>query len=582
LAITFAVFFIKNNGGNCMKNELCNLLKNYLDGLDINEIENLLEVPPQNELGDYSFPCFSLAKKLHKSPNIIAESLKQNIDKSIDKTFIENVSAAGGYLNFFINKEYYINKVLNNALDENFGKSNIGIGKTICIDYSSPNIAKNFHVGHLRTTIIGNSLYKIFSKQGYNVIRINHLGDWGTQFGKLIVAYKNWSSKELVEQNGIAELLRIYVMFHDEAEKNPNLIDEARAWFVKMESKDKEALEIWKWFYDISIIEFNRIYKLLDVEFDYNTGESFYLDKLQAVVYELEDKNLLVHSQGAKIVDLDKYCMPPCLITKSDGSSIYAVRDIATILYRKNTFKFDKCIYVTGMEQMLYFSQVFKVIELMGYSFYNNLIHIPYGLVYLEGAKLSTRDGNIVYAEEILNEAIKRALITIEDKNPSLANKENVAKSVGVGAIIFNDLINTIVKNVDFTWDRVLNYNGATGPYVQYTCARAKSVLRKSNISIDNIRFNAKNLTDANSYELVKLINQYPQAINESASKYEPHFIARYVLLLAQTFNKFYHECSIINDDEEVKNSRLVLTYIIQKIISDAMNLLGIKCPDEM
>lgn len=565
-----------------MKNELCYLLKNYLDGLDINEIENLLEIPPQKELGDYSFPCYSLAKKHHKSPDSIAENLKQNIEKSLDRTLINNVGVAGGYLNFYINKEYYINKVLNNALDKDYGKSNVGEGKTICIDYSSPNIAKNFHVGHLRTTIIGNSLYKIYSKQGYNVIRINHLGDWGTQFGKLIVAYKNWSSKELVEQNGISELLRIYIMFHDEAEKNPNLINEAREWFVKMEKKDKEALEIWKWFYDISIIEFNRIYKLLEVEFDYNTGESFYLDKLQSVVNELEEKNLLVQSRGAKIVDLDRYCMQPCLITKSDGSSIYAVRDIATILYRKNTFNFDKCIYVTGMEQMLYFSQVFKVIELMGYGFYNNLIHIPYGLVYLEGAKLSTRDGNIVYAEEILNEAIKRALTTIEEKSPSLVDKENVAKSVGVGAIIFNDLINTIVKNVDFTWDRVLNYNGATGPYVQYTCARAKSVLRKSNISINNISYDSKNLTDDNSYELVKLISQYPQVINESANKYEPHFIARYALLLAQTFNKFYHECNIINADEVVKNSRLVLTFIAQKIISDAMSLLGIKCPEEM
>lgn len=565
-----------------MKNVLCSLLKDYLEGINIDEIENLLEVPPKSELGDYSFPCFSLAKKLRKSPNIIAEGLKQDLEKSLDKTLIEKVGTAGGYLNVFINKEYYINKVLNDALDDDYGISNIGTGKTICIDYSSPNIAKNFHVGHLRTTIIGNSLYKIYSKQGYNVVRINHLGDWGTQFGKLILAYKNWSSKELVEKYGIAELLRIYIIFHDEAESNPNLMDEARAWFVKMESKDKEALELWKWFYDISIIEFDRIYKLLDVDFDYYTGESFYIDKLQAVVCELEEKNLLVQSQGAKIVDLDKYCMPPCLITKSDGSSIYAVRDIATILYRKNTFNFDKCIYVTGMEQMLYFSQVFKVIELMGYSFYNNLIHISYGLVNLEGAKLSTRSGNIVYAEDILNEAIKRASLTIKEKNLSLVDKEEVARSVGVGAIIFNDLINTMIKSVDFTWDKVLNYNGATGPYVQYTCARAKSILRKSNIKIDDINFNAKNLKDASSYELIKLISQYPDVINESANKYEPHFIARFALLLSQTFNKFYHECSIINADDEVKNSRLILTYITQKIISDAMNLLGIKCPEEM
>ncbi len=565
-----------------MKNVLCSLLKDYLEGINIDEIENLLEVPPKSELGDYSFPCFLLAKKLRKSPNIIAEGLKQDLEKSLDKTLIEKVGTAGGYLNFFINKEYYINKVLNDALDDDYGKSNIGAGKTICIDYSSPNIAKNFHVGHLRTTIIGNSLYKIYSKQGYNVVRINHLGDWGTQFGKLILAYKNWSSEELVEKDGIAELLRIYIMFHDEAESNPNLMDEARAWFVKMESKDKEALELWKWFYDISIIEFDRIYKLLDVDFDYYTGESFYIDKLQAVVCELEEKNLLVQSQGAKIVDLDKYCIPPCLITKSDGSSIYAVRDIATILYRKNTFNFDKCIYVTGMEQMLYFSQVFKVIELMGYSFYNNLIHISYGLVNLEGAKLSTRSGNIVYAEDILNEAIKRASLTIKEKNLSLVDKEEVARSVGVGAIIFNDLINTMIKSVDFTWDKVLNYNGATGPYVQYTCARAKSILRKSNIKIDDINFNAKNLKDASSYELIKLISQYPDVINESANKYEPHFIARFALLLSQTFNKFYHECSIINADDEVRNSRLILTYITQKIISDAMNLLGIKCPEEM
>lgn len=573
-------FYIEMEG--FMKNEVCNLLKDYLKNLDIDEIKNLLEIPPKIELGDYSFPCFSLAKKFHKSPNIIADELKRDLEKSIDKNLIEKVDTAGGYLNLFINKDYYINKVLKNALDDNYGESHVGVGKTICIDYSSPNIAKNFHVGHLRTTVIGNSLYKIFSKQGYNVVRINHLGDWGTQFGKLIVAYKNWSSKKLVEKNGIEELLRIYVKFHDELENTPELIDEARAWFVKMENKDEEALELWKCFYDISIVEFNRIYKLLDVDFDYYTGESFYINMLQAVVNELEEKNLLMQSQGAKIIDLDQYGMPPCLIIKSDGNSIYAVRDIATILYRKNTFNFDKCIYVTGMEQKLYFSQIFKVIDLMGYDFYNNLIHISYGLVNFDGAKLSTRSGNIVYAEDILNEAINRAAMTIKEKNFIFSDKEEVAKSVGVGAIIFNDLINTMIKSVDFTWDRVLNYNGATGPYVQYTCARAKSILRKSDININNINFNAINLKDTSSYELIKLIAQYPDTISEAANKYEPHLIARYALLLSQTFNKFYHECSIINADDEVKNSRLILTYITQKIISDAMNLLGIKCPEEM
>lgn len=564
-----------------MKTQLSKMIYDIIQDIPLESINAMLEIPPQKEMGDYALPCFQLAKTLRKSPVVIAKEYKEALE-GVQSSIIERIEATNGYLNFWLKKEAYIDKVLEAVRQDNYGDSNLGTGKTICMDYSSPNIAKNFHVGHLRTTIIGNSLYKIYKKLGYQVVRINHLGDWGTQFGKLIVAYRNWSSKEKVEEGGIEELLRIYILFHDKAKENPALEDEARASFVRLEQGEEEARHLWKWFVDISMIEFERMYHLLGIEFDYYTGESFYCDLIPAIVEELKEKNLLEESQGAMVVSLEDANMPPCLIVKKDGSSIYPSRDITTILYRKKTFDFYKCIYVTGAEQKLHFAQVFEVVKRMGYDFYDGLVHVPYGLVRLEGAKLSTRDGNIVYAEDIVNESIKRAKEAIETKNPNLNHKEQVAHMVGVGAIIFHDLYHQRIKDVDFLWDQVLSFEGATGPYVQYTYARAKSILRKSKINPMEIELNPEYLVNEESYDIVKALVLYEKVLLDAAERYEPSIITRYVTNLAQLFNKFYHECNILNAEMEVMKARIVLIDCVQKVIKEAMGLLGIECPEEM
>lgn len=564
-----------------MKSKLIDILAENLTELKKEEIAEALEVPKKADMGDYAFPCFRLAKIYRKAPNLIAQDLKEKIDAGSYEIFskIENV---GGYINFFFDKEQFAKQIVDTISEENFGSSDIGEGKTICIDYSSPNVAKNFHVGHLRTTIIGNSLYKIYSKLGYHVERINHLGDWGTQFGKLIVAYKNWGSKEEVEKNGIAELMKIYVKFHQEAEKDDSLNDQAREWFVKMEQGDEEALSIWQWFKDISLIEYKRIYKLLGMDFDHFTGESFYRDKTQGVVDQLNEKNLLVESEGAHIVPLDDYNMAPCLITKKDGSSIYATRDLAALFYRKNTYNFDKCIYVTGLEQKLHFAQVFKVIELLGYDWYKDLVHVPYGLVSMEGGKLSTRNGNVIYAEEILHESINKIYEIIEEKNPDLPDKETVARQVGIGAILFNDLYNQRIKDVVFNWDKILNFDGETGPYVQYTYARCASVFRKvGDVQIpDEIDYSV--LTDDVTMNLLKDITRFPGMVKDAADKFEPFMIARFAVSVAQHFNKFYHDCQINVKEENVKMARLKVVQMTMKVIKDALELLGIECPEQM
>ncbi|MBR6638286.1 MAG: arginine--tRNA ligase, partial [Lachnospiraceae bacterium] len=462
------------------------------------------------------------------------------------------------------------------------GVTKTGQDKTICIDYSSPNIAKNFHVGHLRTTVIGNSLYKIYDKLGYKVVRINHLGDWGTQFDKLIVAYKRWSSKEQVEKDGIEELMRIYVKFNDESENDDKLIEEAREWFVKMEHNDAEAIEIWKWFKEISMVEFARVYKMLGISFDSYLGESFYRDLVPELVEELISKNLLTESNGAKVIDLAEYDMPPCLILKSDGGSIYHSRDIAAILYRKKNYNFEKCLYVTGLEQSLHFKQIFKAIEVMGYDWADGLMHIPYGLVSLDGAKLSTRGGNIIYAEDILKEAIERASNAINEKNPDLADKETVAKMVGVGAVIFHDLFNQRIKNVEFSWNEVLSFEGTTGPYAQYTYARAKSILRKAKEDIFKGEINYDALADDVTYALLKCLNGYEDAIVSAAEKNEPSVVARYIISLATAFNKFYHEAPILQADKGTKTARLYVTNLVQTVLKEASGLLGMECPEEM
>lgn len=562
------------------KYEAASLIAKAAD-MDINDIVNFMEIPAKPEMGDYAFPCFRLAKTMRKAPNMIAADICLKIEENKIFSKIEPVAA---YINFFTDKSVYAAEVMESIakMGENYGTSEEGKGKTIVIDYSSPNIAKPFHVGHLRSTVIGSALYKIFEKMGYECVGVNHLGDWGTQFGKLIEAYKLWGSKEEVEEKGISELTRIYVKFHEEAEKDPSLDDRARAWFVKMQDGDKEAITLWKWFYDISIKEFERVYEKLGVKFDHYTGESFYNDKMAAIVDELKEKKLLTESNGAMIVDLEDAKMPPCLIIRTDGGTLYATRDITAAIYRKNTYDFDKCIYVTAIDQNLHFAQWFKVIEKMGYDWSKDLVHVPFGLVSLEDGKLSTRKGKVVLMEDLLDEAVKKTMGIINDKNPDLPDKEEVAKEVGIGAVIFDDLYNGRIKDIVFSWDRMLNFDGETGPYVQYTHARACSVLKKAGYVKGTAPIDYSVLTDDASVDVCKTLANYSAKIKEAASRYEPSVIARYLVDLSQAFNKFYHDNVILTDDENVRNARLAVVDAVRLVIKSGLEILGIKSPERM
>lgn len=562
------------------KYEAASLIAKAAD-MDINDIVNFMEIPAKPEMGDYAFPCFRLAKTMRKAPNMIAADICSKIEENKIFSKIEPVAA---YINFFTDKSVYAAEVMESIakMGENYGTSEEGKGKTIVIDYSSPNIAKPFHVGHLRSTVIGSALYKIFEKMGYECVGVNHLGDWGTQFGKLIEAYKLWGSKEEVEEKGISELTRIYVKFHEEAEKDPSLDDRARAWFVKMQDGDEEAINLWKWFYDISIKEFERVYEKLGVKFDHYTGESFYNDKMAAIVDELKEKKLLTESNGAMIVDLEDAKMPPCLIIRTDGGTLYATRDITAAIYRKNTYDFDKCIYVTAIDQNLHFAQWFKVIEKMGYDWSKDLVHVPFGLVSLEDGKLSTRKGKVVLMEDLLDEAVKKTMGIINDKNPDLPDKEEVAKEVGIGAVIFDDLYNGRIKDIVFSWDRMLNFDGETGPYVQYTHARACSVLKKAEYVKGTAPIDYSVLTDDASVDVCKMLANYSAKIKEAASRYEPSVIARYLVDLSQAFNKFYHDNVILTDDENVRNARLAVVDAVRLVIKSGLEILGIKSPERM
>ncbi len=563
-----------------MKEKIANLIAQHVEGIEASEISALIEIPPKPELGDFAFPCFRLAKVLRKAPPMIAADIKAAIG---DVDFLQEIKCEGAYLNFFVKKEQFISGLVTQMLADDFGSSTEGEGKTICIDYSSPNVAKNFHVGHLRTTIIGNSLYKIYSKLGYKVVRINHIGDWGTQFGKLIVAYKAWGDEEAVKKDGVAELMRLYVRFHEEAEKNDALNDEARAWFAKMEQGDEEALSIWQWFKDISLEEFMKTYKLLGIEFDYITGESFYRNMTDDIISKLTAANLLTESDGAKIVNLEAYDMAPCLIVKNDGSSIYATRDLAAVFYRKENYNFTKCLYVTGQEQKLHFAQVFKVIELLGNDWAKDgLVHIPYGLVSLSGEKLSTRSGNIIYAEDILLEAISKIKEIIEEKNPNLPDKDEVARKIGVGAVLFNDLYNQRIKDVSFHWDKLLNFNGETGPYVQYTYARCSSILRGLENFTASPDIDYSLITDDAAMDLVKELSRFPKVVADAADRYEPFVVARFAVAVSQSFNKFYDADRINVEDVALRNARATLVHLTRKTIAAAMDLLGIECPEQM
>ena len=555
-------------------------LKEHIEELTLEEITALIEVPPNKDMGDFAFPCFKLAKVFRKAPNMIAAELSEKIEA---KGVISNVTPLGGYINFFVNKSQLAETVIKDVLTkkEKYGHSDLGKDKTIVIDFSSPNIAKPFHIGHIRTTVIGNALYKIYDSQGYNTVRINHLGDYGTQFGKLIVAFKLWGNKEAVEANPIPELLKLYIQFHDEAEKHPEMEDEARAWFTKLENGDKEAKELWQWFRDESLKEFARVYDLLDIEFDSYNGESFYSDKMDRVIDIIKDKGLLQESQGTNIVDLEEYNMPPALITKNDGSTLYMTRDLAAALYRKENYDFEKCIYVVGSQQSLHFQQLFKVLELVGFEWAKDMVHVPFGMVALEEGTMCTRKGRVVFLEDVLKQAIEKTKETMLAKNPNALNVDEIAKQVGVGAVVFQELSNSRIKDYTFSWSRTLSFEGETGPYVQYTHARCCAVLRKAEEEVTT-DINYELLNDVDSAEVLKVIASFNKTILNAMRKNEPHIITRFVLDLAQAFNKFYHDNSILVEDAELRKARLALVCATRQALENGLKLLGMQAPERM
>ena len=559
---------------------IANCLKEKIEDLTLEEIVALIEVPPNKEMGDFAFPCFKLAKVFRKAPNMIAADLAENIEAN---GAISKVMPLGGYVNFFVNKSQLAKTVINDVLTkkEKYGHSDLGQEKAVVIDFSSPNIAKPFHIGHIRTTVIGNALYKIYDSQGYNVVRVNHLGDYGTQFGKLIVAFKLWGSKEAVEANPIPELLKLYVKFHEEAEQKPEMEDEARAWFTKLENGDEEAKALWQWFRDESLKEFARVYDLLDIEFDSYAGESFYSDKMDSVIETLKDKKLLVQSQGTNVVDLEEYNMPPALITKNDGSTLYMTRDLAAAIYRKNTYDFEKCIYVVGSQQSLHFQQLFKVLELMGFEWAKDLIHVPFGMVALEEGTMSTRKGRVVFLEDVLKQAIEKTRETVLSKNPNAKNVDEIAKQVGVGAVVFQELSNSRIKDYTFSWERTLSFEGETGPYVQYTHARCCAVLRKANEEVST-DINYELLSDGDAAEVLKVIGSFNKSIVSAMRRNEPHIVTRFVLDLAQAFNKFYHDNPILVEDEELRKARLALVAATRQTLENGLNILGMHAPERM
>ena len=570
-------------GGRLMadfKKLISESIKSEMEDLTLEEITALIEVPPNKEMGDYAFPCFKLAKIFRKAPNAIAEDLAGKIQPTDDINKIINL---GGYVNFFVNKESLAKKVINQVLSEkeNYGKSEFGKGKTVVVEYSSPNIAKPFHIGHVRTTVIGNALSKIYQSQGYHVEKLNHLGDYGTQFGKLIVAYKLWGDKQAVEKDPIKELLKLYIRFHDEAETKPEMEDEAREWFTKLENGDEEAKDLWQWFRDESLKEFSRVYKLLDIEFDSYVGESFYSDKMPAVIEELKEKNLLEESDGAMIVNLEDSKLPPALIQKRDGSTLYLTRDLASAFYRKKVYDFDKSIYVVGAQQELHFKQCFEIIKRMGYDWYKDMIHVQFGMVALEEGTMSTRKGRVVFLEDVLNQAIDRTRQIIEEKNPDAENIDEVAKAVGVGAVVFQELSNSRIKDYTFSWDRTLSFEGETGPYVQYTHARCCAVLRKAGqpVSAD---INYELLSDQDAADVLSVLENFNKSIMTAMNKNEPHIVTRFVLDLAQAFNKFYHNSPILVEDADLRAARLALVEATRQTIENALKILGMKAPQKM
>ncbi len=553
------------------------------------EIESYIEIPKDTKNGDYAFPCFRIAKELKKAPQIIATEIKEKIDNILennnDENKIEKLEIAGGYLNFFINKSIMIKEVLNEiAKNDEYGKSEIGKGKNIIVEYSAPNIAKPFHIGHLRTTLIGNALYRVYKYLGYNTTGINHLGDYGTQFGKMIEGYKMWGSEYNLEEDPINKMMDIYIRINNLCKEDEEVLERCRENFRLLESGDKYCVDLWNRFKDLSMIEFNKIYDLLDIKFDSYNGEAFYADKVDEVVEKLEEQGKITESDGAKIVDLEYAGInTPCIIQKSNGSSIYATRDLAAIMYRAKTYDFDKCLYVVAYEQNLHFKQIFEVAKyLVDEKYSKGLIHVSYGMVNLPTGKMSTRLGNVVKIEDLLKGTIEKAEEIIQDKNPDLENKEEVAKKIGIGAIIFNTLSTTTIKDQIFDWNTALNFQGETGPYIQYTYVRTKSILEKAGNVPDIENVNIKLLDDEYALELIKIIYNFQDTLIQVTNKNEPSILSRYLIDLSKAFSSFYNENKIIVEDKEIQDARVYLTYMTGKVLKQGASLLGMKMPDKM
>ena len=549
-----------------------------VEGLSEQDVENALETPKDTTLGDVCLPCFKFARTMRIAPPMIANKLLPYV-QSLD--FVQKVEVVGGYLNVFFDRNTVAKMALANANDENVGASNEGAGKTICIDYSSVNIAKPFHIGHLSTTVIGGALYRIFEHLGYNVVGINHLGDWGTQFGKLIVATRKWSSLEDVAANDEYYLNKLYVRYHKESEEHPEMDDEARAWFKRIEDGDKEAIAYFDVFKAVTMKAVGRIYDRLKIKFDSYAGESFYNDKMEACLDILRDKKLLVESDGAQVVNLDEYGMPPCLLVKADGATLYATRDIAAAYYRKKTYDFYKCLYVVAYQQNLHFKQLFQVLKLMDFAGADDMEHIAFGMVSMEDGSMSTRNGRVIWLQEVLDKAVEKARKIIEEKNPATKDKDAIAESVGVGAVVFSALWNNRIKDIVFSYDKVLNFDGETAPYVQYTYARCASVLRKGgDIGFDNIDLSS--ITTDEGYEVIKSVLTFGDSVRLAAKLREPCYVTRHVVDLAEKFNRFYIDHRIVVDEAPVRNARLALTKAVANVIKCGLGLLGIDAPQEM
>ena len=571
------------------KRKIAECLAASVEGLLLEELEAMIEVPTDTKLGDYAFPCFRLAKAMRKAPAAIAKDIAEKLQENALFSKVEPVNA---YVNMFLSREAFLSEVVTAVLQEGsrFGGSDIGQNRKVIVEFSSPNIAKPFHIGHIRSTVIGNAIYKLYDFIGYDTVRINHLGDYGTQFGKMIVAYRRWGNKEDVVNTPIKSLLSYYVKFYEEAENDPSLEDEARATFTKLEKGEPEETALWQWFREESLKEFSRVYQMLGIEFDSYAGESFYSDKMQHVIDIMNDKKLMVESDGAQIVDLSEYNLSPALIMKKDGSTLYITRDIAAAVYRKDHYDFYRNIYVVASQQNLHFQQWIKIVELMGFPWAKDCIHVPFGLVSLEDGVMSTREGRVVFLEDVLNKAVEQTRAIIMEKNVNTDNVDVTAKQVGIGAVIFNELSNSKIKDYVFSWDKVLNFDGETGPYVQYTHARAASVLRNAGITEENAeaslgdpkKLALEYISSDSAYDLTRLLYAFPGIIIDAAERYEPSIVTRHIVDIAQCFNRFYHNEHILVEDENEKKAKLALTYAAKQTIKNGLLLLGMEAPERM